>query len=101
MTEMEAILTGIISVLLIITPAAVILLRPLTKKLGDYLVAAAAEKRVGATSPQLQDLRNVVDRLESRLALTEERLNFQERLLADRPSDASPVREAPPIPQNS
>jgi hypothetical protein len=91
-TEIEAIMTGIIGPLLIVTPAAVILLRPLTKKLADFLVAAAEEKRAGAAGPRLEDLRTVVDRLESRLALTEERLSFQERLLADRSTAGDPVR---------
>lgn len=101
MTEIEAIMTGIIGTLLIITPAAVILLRPLTRKLADYLVAAAEEKRAGAAGPQLEDLRTAVDRLESRLALTEERLNFQERLLADRPSDPDPARRTQPAHEGS
>lgn len=101
MTEIEAIMTGIIGTLLIITPAAVILLRPLTKKLADFLVAAAEEKRAGAAGPQLENLRTAMDQLESRLALTEERLNFQERLLADRPSKADSVRGAQPAHEGS
>lgn len=96
MTGLEAIMVGIVTALLILTPAGVILLRPVFKKLAEYLEAAAAEKRSGVGSRrELSDLRAAIerlegrvdaahDRIESRLSLTEERVDFQEKLLTDR-----------------
>lgn len=99
MTGVEAILTGVLTALLILTPAGVVLLRPVFKKLADYLEAAAAEKRRGGASQgELAELRAILerlearvdashDRLDSRLSLSEERLEFQEKLLAERTRD--------------
>jgi hypothetical protein len=96
MTGIEALMAGIVTVLLILTPAGVILLRPVVKKLADYLEAAAAEKRGGGASrDDLAEIRAALerletrvdhtqDRLESRLSLSEDRLDFQEKLLSER-----------------
>ncbi|NIP83314.1 MAG: hypothetical protein GWM90_30450 [Gemmatimonadetes bacterium] len=99
MTSIEAIMSGILGTLLILTPAAVILLRPVFRRLGDYLEAAAAEKRRGANGRELTEMRAALERFESRLTLTEERLDsrlslteervdFQEKLLSDRNAGA-------------
>jgi hypothetical protein len=102
MTGIEALLVGIVACLLFLVPAGVILLRPVSKRLGDYLEAAAAAKR-GASGGELTALRSALERLEARVAvteeqlearlsLTEERLDFQEKLLSDRsPTDPAAI----------
>jgi hypothetical protein len=103
MTGIEALLVGIVTSLLFLVPAGVILLRPVSKRLGDYLEAAAAAKR-GASGGELTAIRSALERLEARVAvteerlearlsLTEERLDFQEKLLSDRPSTDSAAIE--------
>ena len=95
MTAIEAVLVGIVTCLLILVPAGVILLRPIFKRLGDYLEAASAAKRSGGSEGELAAMRAALERLEARLAVSEERLetrlslnedrlDFQEKLLSDR-----------------
>jgi hypothetical protein len=95
MTNLEVLLMGIVTSLIILVPAGVILLRPISKRLGDYLEAAAASKRRGAPEGELAAMRSALERLETRLAVTEERLDtrlslnedrldFQEKLLSER-----------------
>lgn len=104
MSSIEAVLTGIVASLLILVPAGVILLRPVFKRLGDYLEAAAAAKRSGASAGELAAIRSALERLEARLAVTEERLetrlslsedrlDFQEKLLSERSGTERPGPE--------
>ncbi|MBI4544750.1 MAG: hypothetical protein HY703_06130 [Gemmatimonadetes bacterium] len=79
----------IVSVTLIVTIGAVILLRPLSKKLGDFLEAVTLEKQKAGGSRDEGLLRQEMARLETRLSVVEERLNFAESLLTGRgPADA-------------
>ncbi len=71
---------------------AVIVLRgPLGRALADRIAG-----RTGADDGEVQTLRVDVDELRTRLAETEERLDFAERLLsAQREPDALPRRPGP------
>jgi hypothetical protein len=102
MTGFEALLAGIVTCLLILVPAGVILLRPVFKRLGDYLEAAAAAKRGGVPEGELAAMRSALERLDARLAVTEERLetrislseerlDFQEKLLSERSGAKRPA----------
>jgi hypothetical protein len=74
-------------IVLILTTGGVILLRPLTRKLGDLLEAMAAERRDPILREELARLREMNDMLSERLALLEEKQEFTEALLksAERP----------------
>jgi hypothetical protein len=72
-----------VAIILILTVGGVVLLRPLSKRLGDLLEVMAEQKRVPGASEDLQHIRAHLDTVNSRLALLEERQDFQEKLLGD------------------
>jgi hypothetical protein len=80
----------VVAIFLIVTVGAVVLLRPITKRLGAYLEVLAEERRRSLTQspPDKADtarLTSALDSLENRLALLEEHQDFTNRLLAERP----------------
>ena len=85
MTEdmLTMLLSAIVTVTLILTVAGVVLLRPLSHRLGALLEAMARERN------QLQGkddnrLRELLDAVEARVSLLEERQDFAEALQRDR-----------------
>jgi hypothetical protein len=80
---MEDLAPVLVSITLFVVTGGVILLRPISKRLGDLLEAIAIQKRRGEDADDGARLREVVAALESRLALLEERQNFTESLLAN------------------
>ena len=83
----------VVAVMLIVSTAAVALLRPITKRLGSYLEVLAEERRraLAQTPMDRADaarLSAAVEALESRLGLLEEHQDFTNRLLAERPETA-------------
>lgn len=70
----------IISTVFILTVGGVILLRPVTKRLGALLDVLALQK---TKSPDEENrrLRETVETMSERLTLMEERLDFAERLI--------------------
>ena len=79
----------VVAVFLIVSVAATILLRPITKKLGTYLEVLAEERRRSLSEQPLDRsdstrLTAAVEALESRLALLEQNQDFTNRLLSDR-----------------
>ncbi|HET9985157.1 MAG TPA: hypothetical protein VFQ38_16265 [Longimicrobiales bacterium] len=86
---MEDLIPMVISVSLFFSIAAVLIFRPLSKRLGDVIgVLAQSRSAAAATAaPKADDgetvrLRATVEHLTARLELMEERLDFTERLLA-------------------
>ena len=73
----------VVMIILILTVGGVTLLRPLSKRLGDLLEVMADEKRNPSMGDDLHHIRAHLDTVSSRLALLEERQDFQEKLLAD------------------
>lgn len=68
---------------LFVSIAAVAILRPLTKRLGDLLAAIAESKTTARTGDaEAARLRVALEQMGGRLELMEERLEFTERLLA-------------------
>ena len=68
----------------ILTVGGVLLLRPLTKRLGDLLQIMAEERRI-KDRPQTKELgqvRDVLEAINSRLALLEERQDFTDQLIS-------------------
>jgi len=73
----------LIPITLFLSVAAVMILRPLTSRLGRLLEAIAHEKRrAPADEVDTANVRMLVDHLSKRLDLIEERLDFTERLIA-------------------
>lgn len=84
----------VVAVMFIVSTAAVVLLRPITKRLGTYLEVLAEERRraLAQTPMDRADaarLTSAIDSLENRLALLEEHQDFTNRLLAERPEARS------------
>lgn len=87
----------IVSVTLILAIAGTILLFPLSRRLGALLEVLTRERREPrAQSAALEQLRDQLDTLNSRLSLLEERQDFQERLLAASHGDAAQLDRRPP-----
>jgi len=70
----------IVPVSFIITTGAVILLRPIARRLGEYLEVLAQEKRMAMRSDDSTRLQQALDEVSQRLALLEERVEFAEKL---------------------
>jgi hypothetical protein len=71
--------------------AGVLILRPISKKLG-ILIEAFAKERMGTAPPrgglddaQLARITASLERLNSRMDLIDDRLGFMERLVEERP----------------
>ncbi|MDH5760618.1 MAG: hypothetical protein OEZ65_13600 [Gemmatimonadota bacterium] len=80
MVELEIIAMMVVPLVFIITTGAVILLRPLSRRLGDLLEVYARERERGLEGG-LHQTRELLENLNSRLQLLEERQDFMERLL--------------------
>ena len=76
--------------------AGVLILRPVTKKLGLLIEALARERMAGVEartsgstttleSGQMERIANALDRLNSRIDLIDDRMGFVERLVEERP----------------
>lgn len=81
----------LIPIVLFMSIAGVLILRPVTKKLGLLLEAFAKERMAGASpvraleEAQLERMTNTLERLNNRLDLMDDRVAFMERLVEDRP----------------
>jgi len=75
-----------VSTTLIVVTGAVLLLRPISKRLGMYLEVLAEERRRATLAPQPDNERliSVLETLDRRLARLEERQEFTEALLSHR-----------------
>lgn len=81
----------LIPIVLFICIAGVLILRPISKKLG-VLLEALAKERVARVTPgrpldeaQLDRVTTALERLNNRLDLIDDRMSFMERLIEDRP----------------
>lgn len=80
----------IVLVVLILTIGGVILLRPISKRVSQLLDVYARERDSGQES-ELRRLREVVETLDARMRLVEERQDFTDKLL-EGPSMRDPAR---------
>jgi hypothetical protein len=78
--DWEVIAPMVVGSLLILSIAGVILLRPISKRLGDVLEAYAKEKDAGTTR-ELRQIRELFETMDQRLRLMEERQDFTEKML--------------------
>ena len=84
MIEWEFLAPMIVMVTLIITTGGVVLLRPLTKRLVELLEVTTREKSNPRVQGDSEVIRDLLETMNSRLALLEERQDFAERLLTER-----------------
>jgi hypothetical protein len=90
---------ALIPITMFISIAAVLILRPMTSKVGGLLQAMTKERTASSSeSADLARMRVLMEHVSKRMDLMEERLDFTERLLASgrkRPGHArlDPVRE--------
>jgi hypothetical protein len=81
----------LIPIILFMSIAGVLILRPISKKLGMLLEALARERMASATparaldETQLDRVTNALERLNNRLDLVDDRVAFVERLVEERP----------------
>jgi hypothetical protein len=79
----------VLGVFFFVTTAAVILLRPISRRLGSYLEVLAEERRRALSSAPLDRsdtarIAQAVENLEKRLTAVEDQQDFTQRLLSER-----------------
>ena len=79
--EWEFIAPMVISTVFILTVGGVLILRPIAKRVSELLEVYAQDKRGGVES-DVHRIRDVVETMNARLQLLEERQDFTERLLS-------------------
>lgn len=97
MVDWNEVAPMIVSVVFIVTTGGVLLLRPIAKRLGDILEIMAREKQEGLQN-DVGHIRDLLETMNARLQLLEERQDFTERLLSggsERRQDVRP-EELPP-----
>lgn len=82
-----------LGIVFVLTVAGVILLRPISKKLGEFLEVLAQERRAALKAQPLDraDAARITDLLENvdrRLSQIEDRQEFTDKLLVERPRKA-------------
>ncbi len=78
----EMIAPMVVAIVLILTVGGVLILRPLAKRVSELLELYAHDQRSGA-HVELQQMRELLETMNARLQLVEERQDFTERLLDD------------------
>ena len=71
----------IVAVVLFLTIGGVLVLRPIAKRIGDLLEIYARDRQAGLEG-EVHQMRDLVETLNARLQLLEERQDFTDRLLA-------------------
>lgn len=79
--EWEFIAPMIATVVLIVTVGGVLVLRPIAKRVADLLDVYARERQSGI-SGEVGQLRDILETMNARLQLLEERQDFTDRLLS-------------------
>jgi hypothetical protein len=78
--DWEVIAPMIVSIVLIVTVGGVAVLRPLAKRVADLLELYARDRESGIES-DVHQMRDLLETMNARLQLMEERQDFTERLL--------------------
>jgi hypothetical protein len=95
--EWEFIAPLIMGVVLILTVGGVLILRPIARHLGTLLEAMTQEKLDGGRGHELSHLRELMETMNQRLQLMEERQEFTDRLL-ERGGTSAPPRDTRELP---
>jgi hypothetical protein len=76
---MEELMVDLVAITFFLSVAGVIILRPITKRLGEYLLKARLERGGGRLEePELARIRGLLERMNGRLDLREDRIDFTE-----------------------
>ena len=94
--EWEFIAPLIMSVVLILTVGGVLILRPIAKQLGTLLEAMTRERLDGGRHQELGHIRELMETMNQRMLLMEERQEFTDRLLEQ---GARPKSVEAPLPR--
>lgn len=78
-------------IVLFITVGGVAVLRPISKRVGDLLELYARDRQQGLQN-EVGQVRDLLETLDARLQLIEERQDFTDRLLAPAPDSAKHTR---------
>jgi hypothetical protein len=74
---------ALVGITFFLSVAGVIILRPLSKRLGEFLLEMRLERRGSRLEDsELARIRSLLERMNGRLDLMEDRLDFTERLLS-------------------
>lgn len=90
MLDWDVIAPMVVAVVLILTAGGVLVLRPIAKRLGELMELYARDKQVGLEG-DIGHMRDLLEAVDARLRLMEERQDFTDRLLAGERKD--PARE--------
>ncbi len=102
----EIVAPVIVSIALFVSTAAVLIFRPLTKRIGDR-IAATKQPPLAATpradAAELVELRQALEDTSARLERLEQRLDFTERLLSGPRTTGDRMAESalPPPPRGA
>jgi hypothetical protein len=84
MIDWEMVAPMVMSIVLFLTIGGVLVLRPIAKHLGAYLEALTRQQLEGSGREDMTQLREILETMNQRLTLMEERQDFTERLLEER-----------------
>lgn len=90
MIDWEFVAPMVATVVLILTAGGVLVLRPIAKRLSELLELYARDRPSGVEG-ELGHMRDLLETMNARLQLMEERQDFTERLLSGSKEKASPV----------
>jgi hypothetical protein len=79
--DFEALAALVVPTVFILTVGAVVILRPIAKRLTDLIELYSRDRQAGIQS-DVQQIRDLLETMNARLQLIEERQDFTERLLA-------------------
>jgi len=82
----------VVSIVLFITVGGVLVLRPIAKRVGDLLEIYARDRQDGLQG-DVHQVRDLLETMNARLQLIEERQDFTERLLTGAKKDVSPTED--------
>ena len=94
--DMGFIAPMVVSIVFFVTTGAVLIFRPLTKRLGDRLASSKPLPPPAVDEAELVRLRQTLEETSARLELLEQRVDFTERLLS--PPRERAVVPPPPLP---
>lgn len=97
--DWEIVAPMIFSIVLVLTIGGVVLLRPLTKRLVELIEVTTREKGQPRLEKDISHISDLLETMNSRLRLLEERQDFTDQLLSAQRAEAR--RELPPGPPSA
>lgn len=91
---MEEIAPMLVAITLILTIGSVILFKPLARRLGDLLELMVKQRSGEIEAPKTERMEALLESLNTRLGLVEERLDFTDQLLSSRRAELKELPRA-------